>query len=295
MQLRFPAALFLLLIAFVLPSRAQTSAGDNPIAEATSDSLSDSKPSAKPTGRSITLSDFGAEDLGYLAVPVTPPTVGIVLVPDAYGLDEFTKKQAERLAADGYLAVAVDIYNGKNLTDPGQIANMVANLDGPTVMKTVDAGVRLFHESPKFRVDHVVVVGWGVGANYAWQAAHEENGPDGAILFYGPVQSGKMDRCPAPICALYSDRDPAITHDAVLDFQHGMRDAGNDFTAWFIAAGSGWSNPQNKSYSPVEDGEAWKVAEPFIMRIGAEPVKKRDATMDKVKDSVKDLFKKLLN
>jgi len=268
-------------------------ANDSPIAEAVSDSTSDSKPATKPTGRSITLSDFGAEDLGYLAVPVTPPTVGVVLVPDAYGLDEFTKKQAERLAADGYLAVAVDISNGKTLTDPGQIANMVANLDGPTVMKTVDAGVRLFHESPKFRVDHVVVLGWGVGANYAWQDAHDENGPDGAILFYGPVQSGKMDRCAAPVCALYSDRDPAITRDSVLDFQHAMRDAGSDFTAWFIAAGPGWSNPLNKTYNPVEDGEAWKVAEPFIMRIGAGPVRKRDSTMDKVKNSVKDLLKKL--
>jgi carboxymethylenebutenolidase len=271
--------------------RAQENPMDAPIAEAKSP---DAAP-AKPTGRSITLSDFGAEDLGYLAVPNTPPTVGVVLVPDAYGLDEFTKRQAERLAADGYLAVAVDIYNGKMLTDPGQIANMVANLDGPTVLKTIDAGVRLFHESPKFRVDHVVVIGWGIGANYAWQAAHDENGPDGAILFYGPVQSGKMEKCPVPVCALYSDRDPAITRDQVLDFQHAMHDAGNDFAAWFIAAQSGWSNPANKYYNPVEDGEAWKVAEPFIMRIGAEPVRKRDTTASKVKDTVKDFFKKMMN
>jgi carboxymethylenebutenolidase len=288
---RFAFAFLLLQLAFFLPTRAQENPNDSPLAEAKSP---DPTP-PKASGRPITLSDFGAEDLGYLAVPNTPPTVGVVLVPDAYGLDEFTRRQAERLAADGYIAVAVDIYNGKMLTDPGQIANMVANLDGPTVLKTVEAGVRLFHESPKFRVDHVVVVGWGIGANYAWQSAHDENGPDGAILFYGPVQSGKMDKCPVPVCALYSDRDPAVTRDAVLDFQHGMRDAGSDFTAWFIAAQSGWSNPQNKYYNPVEDGEAWKVAEPFIMRIGAEPVRKRDTTVDKVKDSVKNLFKKLTN
>ena len=71
----------------------------------------------------ITLSDFGAEDLAYLAVPATPPTLGIVLVPDAYGLDDFTKAEADRLAALGYLVVAVDIYNGKQTTDPGDLAN----------------------------------------------------------------------------------------------------------------------------------------------------------------------------
>jgi carboxymethylenebutenolidase len=288
---RFVVAVLLLQFALFPFVHAQDTSGDSPLAEAKTPDAA----SAKPTGRPITLSDFGAEDLGFLAVPNTPPTVGLVLVPDAYGLDDFTKRQAERLAADGYIAAAVDIYNGKQLTDPGQIANMVANLDGPTVLKTIDAGVRLFHESPKFRVDHVVVIGWGIGANYAWQAAHDEDGPDGAILFYGPVQSGKMEKCPAPICALYSDRDPAVTHDQVLDFQHAMRDAGNDFAAWFIAADSGWSNPQSKYYNPVEDGEAWKVAEPFIMRIGTLPVRKRDTTTDKVKDSVKSFIKKMMN
>ena len=106
----------------------------------------------KPVGRMITLSDFGAEDLAYLSVPTTPPTLGIVLVPDAYGLDDFTKSEADRLAALGYLALAVDIYNGKLTTDPGDLANLVANLNAATVMKTVDAGVRVFRESPKFRV-----------------------------------------------------------------------------------------------------------------------------------------------
>jgi carboxymethylenebutenolidase len=282
----------LVLVALVVAgcgfARAQENPNDNPAAAAADTSNS------KAAGRTITLSDFGAEDIGYLAIPNTPPTVGIVLVPDAYGLDDFTKREAERLAREGYLAVAVDIYNGRKTTDPGQIANMIENLDGPSVMKTVTAGVRLFHESPKFRVNHVVMVGWGVGANYVWQAAHEENSPDGAILFYGPMQSGAVKKCPVPICALYSDRDPSITRASVLDFQHALRAAGSDFTAWFIAAGPPPPQPQSKNYSPVEDAEAWKVADPFIMRIAAEPVKKHGpSTIDKVKNGVKNLLDKL--
>jgi carboxymethylenebutenolidase len=272
--------------------RAQDNPADAPFAEA--QSTDPHAPAAPHAGRAVTLSDFGAEDLGYLCVPNTPPTVGVVLIPDAYGLDDFTKHEAERLAADGFIAVAVDIYNGKTTNDPGQIANMVENLDDASVMKTVTAGVRLFHESPKFRVDHVVMVGWGTGANYTWQAAHQTAGLDGAILFYGPMQTGTVKKCPIPVCAFYSDRDPAVTHAGVLDFQHALRDVGSDFTAWFIAAGPGWSNPQSKAYSPVEDKEAWKVAEPFLLRIGAEPVRPPDANpLDKVKDSVKNLIDKL--
>jgi carboxymethylenebutenolidase len=249
--------------------------------------------SAKPTGRMITLSDFGAEDLAYLSIPNTPPALGIVLVPDAFGLDDFTKEQADRLAGLGYLVLAVDIYNGKQTTDPGDLANLIANLNAASVMKTVDAGVRFFHESPKFRVDHVVAMGWGVGANYVFQAARENKGLDGAITFYGPIETRDHDigKFSAALCAVYPQNDNVTPHDAVLTFQEQMKANGNDCEAWFIAAGSGWSHPRSQTYNPVEDKEAWKVALPFLVRIAAEPVKpKGDTIIDKAKDKIESIF-----
>jgi carboxymethylenebutenolidase len=247
----------------------------------------------KPVGRTITLSDFGAEDLGYLSIPPTAPVMGIVLVPDAYGLDTFTKSEADRLAALGYLVLAVDIYNGHETTDPGELANLIANQQTATVMKTVDAGIRVFHESPKFRVGHVVAMGWGNGARYVFQAARENKTLDGAVMFYGPVETNveKIGKFEAPICAVYSENDPVATRPTVQVFEHMMKDEGNDFEAWFIAAGSGWSNPASKAYNPVEDKEAWKVAMPFLVRIGAEPVKvQKSSIIDKAKDKIESLF-----
>jgi carboxymethylenebutenolidase len=248
----------------------------------------------KPVGRMITLSDFGAEDLAYLSIPPTAPTVGLVLVPDGYGLDGFTKSEADRLAGLGYLVVAVDIYNGHQTVDPGEIANRIANMESASVMKTIDAGIRIFHESPKFKLDHVVAVGWGNGARYVFQAARENKDLDGGIMFYGPVETNveKIGKFNAPLCAVYPENDPGTTHENVQVFQQMMKDAGNDFEAWFIAARSGWSNPANKNYNPVEDKEAWKVAMPFLVRIGAEPVKpKRESILDKAKSKFDSLFK----
>lgn len=250
--------------------------------------------SNKPVGRMITLGDFGAEDLAYLCVPVTPPTVGIVLVPDAFGLDDFTKAEANRLAALGYLVVAADIYNGRLTTDPGDLANLTANMNAEPVMKTIGAGIRFFHESPKFRVDHVVVMGWGVGATYAFQAARDSRGLDGAITFYGPLNlpTGSVGHFNAALCAVYPSNDPIATHDSVVAFQNAMKSAGNDYEAWFIDAGRGWSHPKSKTYNAAEDKEAWKVALPFLVRIGAEPVKPKDGSIiDKAKDKIESIFK----
>jgi dienelactone hydrolase len=187
----------------------------------------------------------------------------------------------------------VDIYNGHQTTDPGEIANRVANMETADVMKTIDAGIRVFHDSPKFRVNHVVAMGWGNGARYVFQAARENKDLDGAIMFYGPVELNveKIGKFTVPICAVYPDNDAVTTHESVQVFEHMMKDAGNDFQAWFIAAQSGWSDPASKAYNPAEDKEAWKVAMPFLVRIGAEPVReKKESVLDKAKDKIENLF-----
>ena len=247
-----------------------------------------------PKGQMIPLGDFGADEMAYISISATPPTEGIVLVPDAFGLDDFTKSEADRLAGMGYLVVAVDIYNGNQMTDPGYLANMVANLNTETVMKTVNAGIRLLNESPTYHTDHVVAMGWGTGATYVFQEARNNKSLDGAITFYGPVPTpqGQIQKFAVPLCAVYPDRDPVATHDAVEAFQHRMKDAGNDFEAWYISAGSGWSEPKSKNYNPVEDGEAWKVALPFLVRIAAAPARpKIPSLIDKAKDKIEDIFK----
>jgi carboxymethylenebutenolidase len=278
--------LVLFLALGFLPAAAQ----ENPANGTTETEVTN----AKPVGRMITLSDFGAEDLGYLSIPATPPQMGLVLVPDAFGLDDFTKSEADRLAGEGYLVLAVDIYNGHKTTDPGDLANMVANQDVPGVMKTVTAGIRVFRESPKFRVGHVVAIGWGNGARFVFQAAKENRTLDGGVMFYGPVETNveKIGKFAAPLCAVYPDNGAVTTHETVQVFERMMKDADNDFEAWFIAAGSGWSEPASKNYNPTEDKEAWKVVEPFLVRIGASPVKQeKESIIDKAKDKFQDIFK----
>jgi carboxymethylenebutenolidase len=248
----------------------------------------------KPTAQMIPLGEFGADEMAYISIPATAPTVGIVLVPDAFGLDDFTKAEADRLAGMGYLVLAVDIYNGEQMTDPGYLANMVANLNNETVLKTISAGIRLLNESPSFHTDHVVAMGWGTGATYVFQEARDNKTLDGAITFYGPMltRQDQVRKFAAPLCAVYPDHDPVATHEAVQAFQHWMKDAGNDFEAWYIAADRGWSDPKSKSYNPVEDGEAWKVALPFLVRIAAAPVRpKKPSLIDQAKDKIENIFK----
>ena len=246
----------------------------------------------KPVGQMQPLSDFGAEDSSYLAVPTTAPTLGLLLVPEAFGLDAFTKQEALRLAGLGYLVLAVDIYNGQLPTEPDQVASQAANINTASAMKTIEAGLRFFAESPKFRMDRVVAIGWGTGARFVLQEAREPKKLDGAVTFYGPLETdARVTHTATPICAIFPTQDPATPRDSVLNYQRSMRAEDNDCSAWFIAAGPGWSDPLSKNYNPIEDREAWKVALPFLVRINGENAGKPKSPS--VVDKIKDLFHQL--
>ena len=95
---------------------------------------------------------------------------------------------------------------------------------------------------------------------------------DGAITFYGPIDTADHARRKFAARALRASiptNDPVTTHDAVLAFQQRMKDAGNDCEGWFIAAGSGWSNPKSKDLQSDRGQGSVESRLPFLIRIGA--------------------------
>jgi carboxymethylenebutenolidase len=56
---------------------------------------------------------------GFLAVPDKPGAYpGIIVIHEWWGLNDWVKEQTEKLAEQGYVALAVDLYRGKVATDP---------------------------------------------------------------------------------------------------------------------------------------------------------------------------------
>ena len=83
---------------------------------------------------------------GYLATPASGSGPGVMVIQEWWGLDSETKKVADRLAADGFVALAPDLYHGE--------------LAGHTEM---DKAAKLMHSLPPDRagrdmtaLDHIV-------------------------------------------------------------------------------------------------------------------------------------------
>jgi dienelactone hydrolase len=114
----------------------------------------------------------------------------VVVVHDQWGLTDQAKAAVDRLAAAGYVAVAPDLFNGQLPANADRAAGMVRDLSRDSALRTVAASVLFLRESPRFRVSHVAVVGWGMGGGLAWDAAavpKSKTGIDGAIAIGVPT------------------------------------------------------------------------------------------------------------
>src|SRR5437868_5592988 len=83
----------------------------------------------KPTGQSISLKVQDGQAIAYVARPKTKAKGALLLLHEYWGLNDWVKSVADRLANDGYLALAVDLYKGKVATDPKEAMALKAAKD----------------------------------------------------------------------------------------------------------------------------------------------------------------------
>jgi carboxymethylenebutenolidase len=160
---------------------------------------------------------FGAStpDLaGYLAVPQGGgPWPGVVVIHEIIGLNDDIRRQADRLAAAGYLALAVDLFSaGGALRCLSATIRSAIRGEGPA-FDDLDASRRWLAGRDDC-TGRVGVMGFCIGGQFALLAATK--GFDAASVAYGPLPKRPADALSgaAPIVASYGTRDLVCRHAA---------------------------------------------------------------------------------
>ena len=94
---------------------------------------------------------------------------GVLLIHDKWGLDQQVIQWADRFADMGYRAVAVDLYDGRQVSN-AQMATDVLNSIDPV---WIDADLKGALKYLKLKQHHIVSMGWGVGGEHALTLALE--------------------------------------------------------------------------------------------------------------------------
>jgi carboxymethylenebutenolidase len=137
-------------------------------------------------GEMISFPSNGSEGQGYLAVPPSGTGSGVVVIQEWWGLVPHIKDVVDRLAAAGFVALAPDLYRGKQTTEPDEAGKEMMALELSRAARDMSGAVD--EVARRSSHDKVGVIGFCMGGGLALVLATQR--PDvvaACVAFYGLV------------------------------------------------------------------------------------------------------------
>ena len=214
-----------------------------------------------------TMIQIGA-DKAYLSLPpnAKAPLPGIVVIHEWWGLNDHIKHWADRLAADGYAAVAVDLYSGTVATTPNEATAAMKAVDPDKAIKTMLAAHKFLAEDSRVLAKKRGCVGWCFGGGMSLKLALNAPDLDAAVMYYGaPVTDPKaLASLHAPLLAIYGERDKAFPKELRESFDKALTEAGKDHRMLTYDALHAFANPSNPNYDEKSAAAAWEEVRKFF-------------------------------
>lgn len=210
------------------------------------------------------------EDRAYLSLPEGEPRAAIIVIHEWWGLDDHIRHWADRLAADGYAALAVDLYGGRSTTDPAQAMELMRGVDPARAIATLRSAVEFVETDPRVApAETLGVIGWCFGGGWALEAALQLPGAfDAAVVYYGrPVtEVERLRPLRAPLLGVFGDLDESIPPERVDEFAHALEAAGATHEILRFDAPHAFANPSGPRYDREAAAAAWEATRAFLDR-----------------------------
>jgi carboxymethylenebutenolidase len=227
----------------------------------------------EPTGRNVSYFKDNLNAFGYLAEPAGDgPHGAVILVHEWNGLVERVKQTADAFAAEGYVALAVDLYSGrigKNREENMALVN--ETLAAPEqIVANLDAAAR-YLRARKDVNNKVATIGWcyggGVALSYAIGGAQHE----GTAIFYGRLLDDpeQMQHIHHEIYGTFAEMDSGIPPEQVDRFVAALRKAGieNDVHIYDEVRHGFWLHvDRDPDTNAAPAADAWKRLKNYLER-----------------------------
>jgi carboxymethylenebutenolidase len=154
----------------------------------------------------------------HVALPETPAQKAVLVIQEWWGLNDHIKDIAGRYAAEGFIAIAPDLYRGKIAANPEEAGKMMHALevdDGiDTIAKSVEAA------RAKYDLSHFGITGFCMGGTFALRAACELEGFSAAAPFYGDIpEEDVLQKLTTPTIFISGTKDAWINHEKVAQLE----------------------------------------------------------------------------
>jgi carboxymethylenebutenolidase len=195
----------------------------------------------------------------------------VIMIHEWFGLNEHIKNQADILAKEGYVVLAVDLYRGEVATDSNramELASSVRN-NPASAIDNLQSAVNYVKSLEMVNGSRIASLGWCFGGDWSLQLAlnSAENPLAATVLYYGRLvtDTASLSSIGWPILGIFGDQDQAIPVESVKQFASALNASSITNEIYlYEGVGHAFANPSGDNYAPKETVDAWQKTMAFL-------------------------------
>lgn len=229
-------------------------------------------------GRTLTYKVRDEQVQAYLVRPQKAGSYpGVVIIHEWWGLNEQIKHVADRLAEDGYMVLAPDLYKGKLGTDAGLAHDLMRALNEGWAVEVVTGAVaqlrgldvRERRGTPTGQRIPVGMIGFDMGGRLSLATALAGADVQAVVSYYGTVETKKetLQSLSVPLLGIYGNEDFGIPLDQIRAFEAALKEEGKDATILvYPGVGHAFFNEDRPSYDAETAKDSWERTRMFLRK-----------------------------
>ena len=177
-------------------------------------------------GKMVDFPSNGGTTTGYLATPATGPGHGVLVIQEWWGLVGHIKKVCDRFAAEGFSALAPDMYHGQTASEPDGAGKLFMALNIGQAEKDLRGAAKYLAQHSS--TAKLGAVGFCMGGQLALFAGTLNPSVGAVVNFYGIHPNVKPDygKLSGPVLGLFAEKDGFVTPQVAKDTDAAIKKAG---------------------------------------------------------------------
>ena len=237
-------------------------------------------PNASPCGpmrnmtdnplQNVTFPSNGSTAHGYLALPESGSGPGLIVIQEWWGLVDHIADVTNRFAAEGFVALAPDLYGGATTHDAQEASELMQQLPVADAARDLAGAVDYLLAHDSVTSSTIGAVGFCMGGGFVLVLAAQQGDKIGAAVpFYGVPPAEPVDYAglTAPVLGHYGEQDGGIPPEQVTELANTIeRESGSRPQLHMYPAGHAFLNDANPlgTYDPEQAAIAWRRTTGFL-------------------------------
>jgi len=203
---------------------------------------------------------------GYIAIPERGEGPGVLVLHAWWGLNNFFKELCERLAREGFVAAAPDLYDGATASTIDEAKQLLSNLNFEEAKAKVRSAAGYVRDHPAVRRKGIGAIGFSMGG--AWALLLSSLMPEdilAVVVFYGS-EAADFAAARAAYLGHFAGNDEWEPLEGIRQMEADMRAAGREVTFYTYQHAGHWFFESNRpeNYDQEAAALAWRRTCDFL-------------------------------